>query len=347
VTVVATLGAGLKTTDRTGLEKQVGGDYVVTSDNGFDPFTASAGAAVAKTPGVVVASDVRADKARAFGSDVDVAGFNPRTIALVYHFHWTKGSGTSLTALAAGGALVKKSFADDHNLKLGSLFKITTGAGEVRTLRVVGIHKPPADSIDPLFGKIAVGEGTFDAAFPRPKNQFTFIQTRHGQSPTQAAALTTALSQYPDAKLNTRSQFIDDRVAGINTILNIFYVLLALSVIVSLFGMVNALALAVFERTREIGMLRAVGTTRRQVRRMVRHESVITALIGAALGLPLGVAVAAVAIRALGSGEIAFSLPIGGLIVFTIVAVFAGIAAAVLPARRAGRLNVLNALQYE
>ena len=347
VTVVATLGAGLKTTDRNGLEKQVGGDYVVTSDNGFDPFTASAGAAVAKAPGVVVASDVRADKLRAFGSDVDVAGLDPQTIALVYHFKWTKGSGTSLSALAAGGALVKKSFADKHDLKLGSVFRVVSGEGETRTLRVVGIHKPPADSLDPLFGKIAVGTSTFDAAFPRPKNQFTFVQTRHGQSPAQTAALTKALAPYPDAKLNTRTQFIDDRVAGINTILNIFYVLLALSVIVSLFGMVNALALAVFERTREIGMLRAVGTTRRQVRRMVRHESVITALIGAALGLPLGVAVAAVAIRALGSGEIAFTLPISGLIVFTIVAVFAGVAAAVLPARRAGRLNVLNALQYE
>jgi putative ABC transport system permease protein len=124
-------------------------------------------------------------------------------------------------------------------------------------------------------------------------------------------------------------------------------VLLALSVIVSLFGMVNALALAVFERTRELGMLRAVGTTRRQVRRMIRHESIITALIGAALGLPLGVAVAAVAIRALKSADIAFTLPIGGLVIFAVISVIAGIAAAVLPARRASKLNVLKALQYE
>jgi putative ABC transport system permease protein len=347
VTVVATLGAGLKSTDRRALERQVGGDYVVTSDNGFDPFTASAGAAVAQAPGVVVASDVRSDKVSAFGGTVDVAGFDPQTIALVYHFRWTKGSGTSLSALAAGGTIVKKSFADAHHLKLGSIFKITTGAGESRTLRVVGVHNPPADGLDPLFGKIAIGQGTFDAAFPRPKNQFTFVQARHGESPAQTTALKAALASYPDAKLNTRSVFIKDRVEGINTILNIFYVLLALSVIVSLFGMVNALALAVFERTREIGMLRAVGATRRQVRRMVRHESVITALIGAALGLPLGVAVAAIAIRALKSAEIAFSLPISGLIIFTIVAVVAGIGAAVMPARRAGKLNVLNALQYE
>jgi putative ABC transport system permease protein len=347
VTVVATLGAGLKSTDRRALERQVGGDYVVTSDNGFDPFTASAGKAIAQARGVVTSSDVRADKVRAFGDTVDVAGIDPQTIALVYHFRWTKGSGSSLTALAAGGTIVKKSFADAHNLKPGSVFKITSGNGETRTLRVAGVHNPPADALDPLFGKIALGQSTFDAAFPRPKNQFTFVQTRHGESPAQTAALSKALASYPDAKLNTRSAFITDRVEGINTILNIFYVLLALSVIVSLFGMVNALALAVFERTREIGMLRAVGSTRRQVRRMVRHESVITALIGAALGLPLGVAVAAVAIRALETAEIAFSLPIGGLIVFTVVAVVAGIVAAVLPARRAGKLNVLNALQYE
>jgi putative ABC transport system permease protein len=148
-------------------------------------------------------------------------------------------------------------------------------------------------------------------------------------------------------KLHTRNEFIADRVAGINTILSIFYVLLALSVIVSLFGMVNALALAVFERTREIGMLRAVGMTRRQTRRMVRHESVITALIGAALGLPLGIAVAAVAIRAMKDSDVAFTLPIAGLIVFAVVSVVAGVLAAVMPARRAGKLNVLRALQWE
>jgi putative ABC transport system permease protein len=290
---------------------------------------------------------VRSDNVRAFGKTAGVAGFDPQTIALVYHFRWTKGSGESLSALAAGGTIVKKSFADDHHLKIGSVFKITNGEGEARTLRVVGIHDPPADELDPLYGPIGIGQATFDAAFPRPKDQFTFIQTRHGESPAQTKRINQSLASFPDVKLDTRAKFIDDRVAGINVILNIFYVLLALSVIVSLFGMVNALALAVFERTRELGMLRAVGTTRRQVRRMIRHESIITALIGAALGLPLGIAVAAVAIRALRSADIAFTLPIGGLVVFAVISVIAGIAAALLPARRAGKLNVLKALQYE
>ena len=129
--------------------------------------------------------------------------------------------------------------------------------------------------------------------------------------------------------------------------MSLFYVLLALSVIVSLFGMVNTLVLAVFERTRELGMLRAVGMTRRQVRRMIRHEAVVTSLIGAALGLPLGVALGALVTQSLSQYGVSFSLPVVPLVAFVIVAIVAGIAAAVLPARRAARLNVLEALQYE
>ena len=125
------------------------------------------------------------------------------------------------------------------------------------------------------------------------------------------------------------------------------YVLLAFSVIVSLFGMVNALVLSVYERTRELGMMRAIGMTRRQARRMIRHESIITALIGAALGLPLGIFLAALVTQALSQYDVALVLPVPLLAAFTAVAVLAGVAAAVLPARRASRLNVLDALQYE
>jgi putative ABC transport system permease protein len=347
VTVVATLGAGLTATDRNALEKQVGGHYVLTSDNGYDPFTAAAGTAAGQAPGVVTSSDVRSDKALVDGKETTVAGLDPQTIAQLYRFRWTQGSGESLNALAAGGAIVKKSFADAQDLKVGSVVRLENAQGEVRTLRIAAVHDPYADDLDPLFGDVSVGRATFDATFPRPKNQFTFIQTRHGQSPTQTGSLKQALGPFPDVKLNTRAQFIDDRVAGINQILAIFYVLLALSVIVSLFGMVNALALAVFERTREIGMLRAVGMTRRQSRRMVRHESIITALIGAALGLPLGIAVAAIAIRSLKGADVAFSMPLTALVIFAVVSVIAGVVAAVGPARRASRLNVLRALQWE
>jgi putative ABC transport system permease protein len=124
-------------------------------------------------------------------------------------------------------------------------------------------------------------------------------------------------------------------------------VLLTLAVFISIFGMVNTLVLSVYERTREIGMLRAIGMTRRQVRRMIRHESVITALIGAALGLPLGIFLAALVNRALGDYDIQFSIPWLQLVVLTIVAIIVGILAAISPARRAAKLDPLRAIAYE
>ena len=156
-----------------------------------------------------------------------------------------------------------------------------------------------------------------------------------------------ALTDFPDTRVQTRQEWIDKEDAEISQFLLLLYVLLALSVIVSLFGMINTLALSVFERTRELGMLRAVGMTRRQTRRMIRHESVITALIGAALGLPLGIFLALLVTQALSEYDLQFAIPVGALITFVIVSVIAGIVAAILPARRAARLRVLEALQYE
>ncbi len=129
--------------------------------------------------------------------------------------------------------------------------------------------------------------------------------------------------------------------------LNMVYVLLALSVVVSLFGMVNTLVLSVFERTRELGMLRAVGMTRRQVGQMVRHESVIVALIGAATGIPLGLGLGAAVIRRISDYGVAYHVPVAAILVFLAITIVAGLGAALLPARRASRLNILRALQYE
>jgi putative ABC transport system permease protein len=156
-----------------------------------------------------------------------------------------------------------------------------------------------------------------------------------------------ALADFPDTRVQTRQEWVDKEDREIQRFLLFLYVLLALSVIISLFGMVNTLVLSVFERTRELGMLRAVGMTRRQVRRMVRHESVITALIGTALGLPLGIFLALLVTRALAQYDLQFAIPAVSLIAFVVVAVFAGLLAAILPARRAARLRVLEALQYE
>ena len=166
-----------------------------------------------------------------------------------------------------------------------------------------------------------------------------------GVTAANTATLTNALEPFPDAKIATASEFKKNQEQGINTLLNLLYVLLSLSILISLFGIVNTLVLTVFERTRELGMLRAIGMTRRQVRRMIRHESIVTALIGAALGIPVGVALALMVGKAINYP--AFTIPWGTLIVFVIAAILAGLVAAIIPARRAGRLNVLQALQYE
>jgi putative ABC transport system permease protein len=160
-------------------------------------------------------------------------------------------------------------------------------------------------------------------------------------------SLEAAVKGSGDATLHTGDAYVKDSTKDMATFLAMLYVLLGFSVIVSLFGMVNTLVLSVFERTRELGMLRAIGMTRRQARRMIRHESVITALIGAALGLGLGVFLAALVTQAMSDYGLTLTLPLGPLAAFTVVAILAGIAAAVMPARRASRLNVLDALHYE
>ena len=309
VTLVATLGASLKGTNRSALEDQVRSDYVVTSDNGFDPFTAAAGKALDGAPGVAVASSVRSDSAEAFGDEGNITGVDPATIGQVYDYRWNKGSDSVLLSLGFDGAVVRDAFADTHNLSVGDDFAITTPQGKKVPLVVRGIYKPPSEELDPLLGEVTLAQRAFDTHFPRPKDLFSFVDTDEGVTSQTTAGLERVLGPYPDAVLHTRADWVDERAGGIDTILNIFYVLLALSVVVSLFGMVNALALAVFERTREIGMLRAIGLTRRQTRRMIRHEGIITALIGAALGLPLGVFIAAVIVQGLSDMDVTFRCP--------------------------------------
>jgi putative ABC transport system permease protein len=210
---------------------------------------------------------------------------------------------------------------------------------------VRGLYQPPP--FYPLLGGVSVTKETFDTYYDRPRNQFTFVNVAGEPTAGTTQSLEAAVADFPDAKIQTREAWIDQQDEDFNQFLSLLYVLLALSVIVSIFGMVNTLVLSVFERTRELGMLRAVGMTRRQARRMVRHESVITALIGAALGLPLGVFLAALVTRALQEFDVRFSIPWGQLVFFAVVAVIVGVIAAIMPARRAAKLDPLRALQYE
>ena len=340
VTVVAVLGAGFSATTREAVSDQVRADHVIDGDEGLG-FRASEGDALASVPGVTNASHVRSDTALVQGEEGPISGIDAATIADFYTFEWSSGSEEALGRLGTDGAVVTKDYAESEDLELGAQVSLTTPAGEERTLVVRGIYDPP--QAKQLLGPISMTQQGFDDAFTQPKNSHTFIDANAGA----AAPLEAATKGLGDANYHVGAEYAKDATKEMATMLAMLYVLLGFSVIVSLFGMVNTMVLSVFERTREIGMLRAIGMTRRQARRMIRHESVITALIGAAMGLGLGLFLSGLITQAMSDYELSFSVPIPVLAAFTLVAVIAGIGAAIMPARRASRLNVLDALQYE
>ncbi len=334
VTFVAVLAQGLVGSDKDAVRKQLAADYVVRPGDGSETVSTAAELAVSRAGGT--ASGVRFDRALVGKGSVNVNGVDANVVRGL-HFHWTQGSDATIASLRTG-AIVRKSFAKDHHLGVGSSFVLETPAGKRVRLTVAGIYDPP--ELDQVPGEVVISQGKFDRSFPRPQDEFVLVT---GSSERQLQA---ALAPFAGTKVMTREEFVTDRSAFVGKMLNLVYVLLALSVLVSVFGMVNTLVLSVFERTREFGMLRAVGMTRRQARRMVRNESIITALIGAAIGLPLGLGLAAVVIHRIGSG-ITYQLPIGSLVAFVVVSIVVGIGAAVIPAKRVSRLNVLTALHYE
>jgi putative ABC transport system permease protein len=342
VTFVAVLGAGLRSSFESAVNQVFHADYALTSQNNFSPLATPASDALRKVPGVTAVSGVRAGDGKAFGKRVQVTAVEPK-MPQVIRVNWVQGSAAAADALGDDGTFVDKAYAKTHHLALGSPIRLQTPTGEYLNLRLKAVFDPPKGGSP--FGQVTISSKTFDAAYPQPANIFTFVNMTGGVTPANTAKLEAALKDFPDAKIATESQFKKNQEEGINVLLNLLYVLLGLSIIVSLFGIVNTLVLTVFERTRELGMMRAVGMTRRQVRRMIRYESVITALIGAALGIPLGVLLAVLVTHAVSA--IAIAIPVGTLIAFVIAAIVVGLLAAILPARRAARLNVLEALQYE
>src|SRR6266542_3219065 len=298
VTFVAVLAHGLVGSDKDAVAKQVSADYVVQSANGWSTFPRTVEAAVQRLGSTV--SAVRYERARVGKANVGVDGVDAN-VAKGLRFDWKQGSDATLASLGAHGAVVRKTFAKDQHLRVGDSFLLQTPTGRSLRLTVRGIYDPPA--LDQVPGGVLIGQAAFDRTFLRPQDVFLLVNG------STKAALAAALKPYPEAKVFTRDEFVKARSAFIGKLLNMVYVLLGLSVIVSLFGMVNTLVLSVFERTRELGMLRAVGMSRRQTRRMVRHESVITALIGAALGLPLGIFLAALLTQAMSKYGIALSIP--------------------------------------
>jgi putative ABC transport system permease protein len=342
VTLVATLAAGIVGTFKDAVNELFTGDYAITAQNNFSPIPIDAAEAAARAPGVTAVGNVRTGETLVFGEPAFSTAVDAG-MAEVINVTWVEGSDEVFSSLGEDGVFVDDGYADDHDLSLGSTVDVTFPNGNTRAFRVEGIFDPPTGGSP--FGSVTMSSAAWDVQIPQPRNLYSFVKMDGGETETNQAALDEAITDFPNAKAQTRQGFIDNQIAGLSAVLNVLYVLLALSVIVSLFGIVNTLVLTVFERTREIGMLRAIGMTRRQIRRMIRHESIITALIGAAIGIVLGVVLAALLIARV--DFIDFAFPAVQIVVFVLAAIVVGIVAAVFPARRAARLDPLQAIAYE
>jgi putative ABC transport system permease protein len=342
VTLVATLASGIVASFKGAVNDLFTGDFAITAQNNFSPIPTDAAGAAANVPGVTVVGNVRTGEALRNGDAGFITAVDPG-MREVIDMEWKEGSPDVISSLGEDGAFVDDGWAEDNDLGVGSPVEITFPNGSSRTFRVEGIFDPPTGGSP--FASVTISAEAWDAEVPQPRNLYSFLKMEGGPTDGNQAALDAALADFPNAKAQTRQGFIDNQISGLSSILNILYVLLALSIIVSLFGIVNTLVLTVFERTREIGMLRAIGMTRRQIRRMIRHESVITALIGAAIGIVLGIVLAALLIVRV--DFLVFSFPTTQVVIFVIAAVVVGILAAVFPARRAAKLDPLRAIAYE
>ena len=301
--------------------------------------------AVQAVDGVGTASPVGGTAIQVGTGAYALIGIDPATLPAVYEFDWDNGANDLLTTLGTDRALVGDTIASDLGLAVGDTVDVLSISGAKATFTVAGTYtdltilngivvNQPA--LEPLLQSNATGLNTL------------FVRTAAGADVEAVQAdVERALEKFPTAQVQSNQQQKDEAASGVNTILVIFYALLALSVVISLFGIVNTLVLSIFERTREIGMLRAVGTTRRQLRAMIRWEAVITSIIGGVLGVLLGILFGWAVCKGLESEGLVFVFPTVQIAIFLVLSIVAGVLAAILPARRAAKLDVLAALSYE
>jgi putative ABC transport system permease protein len=342
VTFVSIFAAGAKATIAKAVDDNLDAPFVVQNTDGFSSFSAQVLPAVGRVDGVSETSPVRFSQAKIRGvkGNTPVSGIDPRTFTDLYGVSSGEGA---LRAVRAGETVVSKKFADANDVKPGRTLQVTSAAGKRFALRVAGI----ADDKGGLTTAIIVTNRQMLVDFGEPKDAFGMVGLQPGANAKRVQAQIKQVldRRFPEAEVLTAEEFKGDVANQVNQLLYLIYALLALAVIVSLFGIVNTLVLSISERTRELGLLRAVGTTQRQVRRVVRYEAVITALIGGVLGIVLGAVLAVLFTQPL--DDFTLKVPVESLAILLVLAGVAGVGAAVLPARRASRLDVLDALAYE
>ncbi len=324
------------------LEQRVRADYIVSSSTSdYQPFDRGIARRIAAVPGVAVVAE-EADEISKAGKGAHIAiGVNPAAFSRAYAIDWRQGSDATLAGLGARDAVMEQSIARAEGLAVGDRFPVTTPTGRTATLTLRGTYKDDAFAAGYLMRL-----STWRSLFGKTTDTSAYVVREPGASlDAVESGIRSSMSSWAGMKVQSHAELRAYYEKDAQDVTSMFYAMLALSVIISIFGVVNTLALSVLERTREIGLLRAVGGSRRQMRRMVRFEGILTTLIGATLGLGLGVFLAGITTAAIEGAT--FSVPYGQLVVMVAIAYVLGVIAAVMPARRASRMDVVSALAFE
>jgi putative ABC transport system permease protein len=338
VSAMAVFGASLSKSTTNSVDNAISADLIVTGPNAG--FPASVVTAVSRVPGVVATATAYKGQFELRGSLSTLVGVSTDHLADSVILRMTAGSAEG--PLTAGRILVDAPTARDDHLSVGSVVPVKFALTGDSTMRVGGIFAPNA-----LIGSYLVGGGFFLSHFTNPLPIAVLAKT-DGDAGV-ANAVNNALDPYPNVGVQTKAQYEASQAASIKKLLGIVYALLALAVLIALIGIVNTLLLSVFERTHEIGLLRAVGMKRRQIRAMIRSEAVILSLFGAIIGVVVGTGLGTALVSSLRhSQEITVVvIPFVSLVVFLFIATGLGLGAASWPARRAARLDVLAAIAAE
>ena len=341
VACVSVLAASIKAASADIVDEYLAADFIITTQQFVPTVSPELAPRLASQPEIGAVSALQTGEWRYHGSRRTIYAGDPATLGQVLKLEITGGDAGGL---ARGEVLVDEDELEEQDLAIGDMLPMTFARTGERELRIAGTF-----SQNQLLGSYLVSTTTFDANFTDRLDFAVLATAAEGVSPAAARpAVERVTEDFPNVELRDQAEFKEQQENQVNQILGLITALLMFSIIIAVFGIINTLALSVFERTREIGLLRAVGMSRRQVRSMIRGESVIIAVLGAILGLVVGVLFGwAIVVDLASQGISEIVVPGGQLVVYVVLAAVAGVIAAVFPARRAARLDVLAAISYE
>jgi putative ABC transport system permease protein len=343
VGMVAIFGASAKASVRQSVDRGIRADFVLKAQQfaGFSPQVAER---LRSIPTLDAVAAMRFGSVRVTGNEETVAGIDPTQLRRVVDLHATPGS---ISAMGNDGVLVYASAAREYGLRPGSPVQMQFPNG-FAFLRVVGTYEQE-DFTGALPVPFVIAKTAFDNGFGVGEQDSLIYVSAKGDTAIAHRAIVGALHRdFPNIQIFTRAEFRDDQQRAIDRFLTVTYALLLLSELIAILGIVNTLALSVYERFHELGLLRAVGMSREQVRRMVRAESLVIALLGGLVGTAVGLLwgwAFTTALRSQGVTEL--TIPVTQIVAFVLLSMVAGVAAAIVPAWRASRLDVLDAIAVE